>query len=42
MEYGMVGYHFLQDFRTTLEIIWKKIFIMNILFLTDSPNPLAP
>ena len=32
-------YHFSQVFRTSFNIIWKKIFVTNFPFLTDSLNP---
>ena len=32
-------HHFSQLFRTLLEIIWKKIFVTNYPFLTDSLKP---
>ena len=34
-----IRYHFSQIFRTSFNIIWKKIFVTNFPFLTDSLTP---
>ena len=35
-------YHFLQLFKTSFNIIWKKIFATNFASLTNSPKPPPP
>ena len=35
-------YHLPQIFKTSFSIIWKKIFVTNLPYLTDSPKPPSP
>ena len=39
ISFNISRYHFLQLFRTSFNIFWKKIFVLHFPFLTDSPKP---
>ena len=42
ISFDISRYHFLKLFRTWFNIIWRKIFIANLPFLTNSPNSTPP